>query len=115
MWPRFNGGATPARLHLALQQILTRGHQKFEPTFDPVPLSTKKGAASVTSGSGGKRGARKAETTTKMTKVTRAEKQDQFEREFNEWVTEMEEKIESTRRSEQLTQEDFAVRINAQD
>lgn len=46
--------------------------------------------------------------------ATTSERRDRFEEEFSEWLYKMEEQIESTRESEQLTQEDFAIRINMQ-
>lgn len=39
--------------------------------------------------------------------------QEEFEREFAEWIAELEAEIESTRRSEMLTADDYAIVINA--
>jgi hypothetical protein len=39
----------------------------------------------------------------------------QFEEDFDRWLEELEQEIESTRRSEQLTQKDYSIRINAKD
>ena len=39
----------------------------------------------------------------------------QFEEDFNRWLEQMESEIESTRRSEQLTEKDYSIRINAKD
>ncbi len=52
--------------------------------------------------------------TDSMTKERNKEQQEKFEEDFSRWVVQMEGEIESTRRSEQLTQADFAIRINAQ-
>ena len=41
------------------------------------------------------------------------EAREQFEREFAAWIAEMESQIESTRRSEILTAEDYGIVINA--
>lgn len=48
-----------------------------------------------------------------MTRVISKE-HTKFEAEFNNWIIELEEQAESTRQSELLTQEDFAIQINAQ-
>lgn len=45
-------------------------------------------------------------------KPQQAEQREQFEREFAEWIAELERQIESTRRSEILTAEDYGVVIN---
>lgn len=49
-----------------------------------------------------------------MAKETKKEKKDQFDEEFNRWIVQIEAEIERTRRSERLTQKDFAIRINTQ-
>lgn len=43
------------------------------------------------------------------------ERQSDFEEEFNGWLEELDREIESTRRSEQLTEKDYSIRINAKD
>lgn len=63
----------------------------------------------------GKRAEREAEGSKIVSSNNQTEDRRKFEEEFSRWIAEMEEQMESTRRSEQLTQEDFAVRINAQE
>lgn len=44
----------------------------------------------------------------------KGKKQASFQSEFGNWVAEMEKQVESTRQSELLTQNDYAIQINAQ-
>ena len=60
------------------------------------------------------RGEREAVKVDSMTKESKKEQRDRFEEDFGRWIVQVEGEIESTRRSEQLTKEDFTIRINAQ-
>lgn len=60
------------------------------------------------------RGEREAVKVDSMSKESKKEQRDKFEEDFSRWIVQMEEEIESTRRSERLTKEDFTIRINAQ-
>jgi hypothetical protein len=59
-------------------------------------------------------GAREAEGSKSMSKVSESKERKEFVEEFNEWMKKLEEQKASTRRSELLTQEDYAIQINAQ-
>lgn len=61
-----------------------------------------------------KNGARRAGGKRLMSMANEKKRRKEFEEEFNRWISELEQQIESTRRSELLTQEDYAIQINAQ-
>ena len=85
----------------------------MKPALDMM-LGHLKGAATVSDANEKNNGARGAESNEDMVKVNDNEERREFAEEFNGWIVELEQQIESTRRSELLTQEDYAIQINAQ-